>query len=443
MQLARHFQLAGQAGKAIHYLESAVQTAARKSAYVEAERHSSLALDLLAGLPLTPERNEQELRIQVALGQMRLIAKGFGVPEVAQAFNRARELCQQVGEGAQIFSVLYGLSMYYYLRAELHTAQELAQQHLCIAQRQADETLLMLAHRQLGLFAFNHGELAASQTYLAQLIARYDPQQHQALVLRYRGSDSGVFGRFQMANTLWLLGYPDQAQQHVVESIALARVLPHPLSLVMALAYASLIHLYRGEVGAARVAIDEAVVLAAEHEFTTPKAIAITLQGQVMIAEGAITTGVARLEQGLADRRATGTESSRSHELTWLAEAYGRAGQIQQGLAVTAEIAAFMAQTDERFWAAEYHHVKGKLLLLQGAEAGEVEGCYRQGIAIARRQAARSLELRATMSLCRLWQQQGKSAAAQQHLAAIVGWFSEGFDTADLIEARALLAELD
>jgi predicted ATPase len=210
----------------------------------------------------------------------------------------------------------------------------------------------------------------------------------------------------------------------------------------MALAFASVVHLCRGEADAAGVCVDEMVTLATEHGFLTPKAIAITLQGQVMIAQGAIVTGIARLEQGLVGWRDTGAQASRSHVLIRLAEAYGKAGQLKQGLAVTAEAETFIARTDERFWEAELYRVKGDLLLLQGAEASEAESCYRQGIEVARHQAARSLELRATLRLCRLWQRQGKSADAYQRLAAIVGWFSEGFETADLIAARALLATL-
>lgn len=306
VQLAHHFQLAGRANKAIHYLERAAHAALHKSAYAETERHVTLALDLLAGLPLTPERNEQELRLQVALGQTLLIAKGFGRPEVAQAFNRARELCRQGGETPQFFTILFGLCMYYSQRPELHSGQEVGQQLLRIAQRQEDEALLLLAHERLGLLAFHLGQLASSQTHLAQVIAVYTPQQHHALVLRYGGIDSGVFGRFQMGRTLWSLGYPDQALRHIAEAIALARTLPHPLSLIMALAFGSVVYLYRGEVGAARLCVDEMVTLTTEHGFMTPKAIAISLQGQVMIVEGVIAAGIAVLEQGLAERRDTG-----------------------------------------------------------------------------------------------------------------------------------------
>lgn len=204
----------------------------------------------------------------------------------------------------------------------------------------------------------------------------------------------------------------------------------------------TLVQRLSGEADAAGVCINELITLVTEHGFLTPKAVAISLQGQVMLAEGAIAEGIARLEQGLAERRETGAQASRSHMLIWLAEAYEKAGQIERGLAVTAEAETFIAQSDERFWEAELYRAKGDLLLLQGADAGAVETCYHQAIEVARRQAAKSLELRATLRLCRLWQQQGKSADAKQHLAAIVDWFSEGFDTADLIAARALLATL-
>jgi TOMM system kinase/cyclase fusion protein len=440
--LAYHSTEAGLHEQAVRYWQRAGQRAIERSANLEAIEHLTKGLQLLTTLSDTPERLQQEMRIQMALGQAWMAAKGQGVPEVERAYSRARELCRQVGETPEIVPVLLGLWRFYVVRAEYQTARELAEQGLSLAQGVHEPALLLAAHYALGATVYLLGELTSARAHLEQALARYDRQQHHQLAFRY-GMDLGVWCLSYVAWHFWLLGYPEQALTRSREAITLAQELAHPHSLASALDYASFVHCYRREGHATQELAEAGMALAREHGFPQFVALGMIMRGWALAMQGQGEEGVAQLHQGLAAFRAAGAEISRSRDLGLLAEASGEVGQTEAGLSVLAEAFAVVDSTGERYWEAELYRLKGELLLARsGEQHAEAETCFQQALDVSHRQEAKSLELRAATSLARLWQRQGKRADARELLAPVYHWFTEGFDTADLQEARALLGEL-
>jgi predicted ATPase/class 3 adenylate cyclase len=441
--LAHHYTQAGVMAQAISYWRRAGQRAIERSAHAEAIAHLSKGLELLTSLPDTPERLQQELDIQTTLGPALMAAKGFAAPEVLHAYARARELCRQVGETPQLFPVLWGLRAFYAQRAELHIARELAEQLLHLAQRTQDPALLMEAHRALGVTLLWLGELVPAQAHLEQGITLYDSQEHRSLAFRY-GEDPGVICRLYAAHLLWYFGYPDQALNRIREALSLAYELAHPFSVAYALYFTAVLHYFRREEQLTQEHTEATITLSAKQGFTFFVARGTMLQGWALVAQRRGAEGMAQMHQGLAAWQATGSEMGRPYALAQMAEAYGKEGQAREGLGVLAEALAAVGRHKELYYEAELYRLQGELLLIQaaGRACSEAETCLQRALGVARRQQAKSLELRAAMSLARLWQRQGKRDEARDLLAPIYGWFSEGFDTADLQEARALLDAL-
>jgi class 3 adenylate cyclase/predicted ATPase len=440
--VAHHYTEAGLNEQAVGYWHQAGKHATQRSANVEAINHLTKGLEVLMSLPDTLERARQELDLQTTIGPVLMAVKGFASPDTERAYARARELCQQVGETPQLFPVLHGLWRFYMVGAELQTTRELAEQLFTLAKRVQDPALLLEAHRVMGLTMFWLGESAPARAHLEQGTALYDPQQHRSHAFVY-GQDPGVACRCLAAWPIWVLGYPDQALQSTNEALTLAQELTHPFSLVYALNMAVLAHHFRREVQAVQERAEELIGLSTEQGFPMWLAYGTILRGWALTAQGEGAEGIAQINQGLVAHRATGAEIQRPYFLSLLAEAHGEVRQPEEGLTVLVEALAIVDNTGERYWEAELHRRKGELLLMQqGQKVGESEECFRQALDTARRQQAKSLELRAAMSLSRLWQQQGKQEEAHQLLAEIYGWFTEGFDTADLKEAKVLLEEL-
>ncbi len=440
--LAYHYTEAGLGEHAIGYWERAGERALQRSANVEAVSHLTKGLEVLATLPDTPERTQQELTLQTALGPALIATKGYAAPEVEQTYARARELCQQVGETPQLAPVLFGLRLFYQQRAEFHTARELEAQLFHLAQCIQDSALLLMAHQALGATSYWLGELAQARAHLEQGTALYDPQQHRSLTfgaIQHPGVTCLAF----VARTLWALGYPDQALQRSQDALTLAHELSHPFSLAYALGCAAVLHQLRREWHAAQERAEAAIALSREQGFTLWLAMGTILRGWALASQGQQAEGMVLMRHGLAAYRATGTEVAQSYWLALLAEAYVKEGQAEEGLNILAEALTAVDQHGERFYEAELCRLKGELLLTgSAAQHAETETCFHQALAIARRQQAKSWELRAAMSLSRLWQQQGQRGEARQLLAPIYGWFTEGFGTADLQEAKTLLEEL-
>ena len=447
--LAYHYMKSENKQKAVEYLNLSGQQAVQRSANAEAVSHLTSALELLKTLPDTPERTQQELTLQITLGTSLAAMKGHGAAEVERVYTRARELCQQVGEILQLSPVLFGLWRFYNFRSELQTARELAEELMSLARNAQDPALLQQAHRALGAALFYHGEFGPSQAHLEQAIAISDSQQHGSLAFHY-GIVSRVYCLTLAAYALWLLGYPEQALKKREEALILAQGLSHPYSLAFALSHGALLYQYRREVQAAQEQAEAAIVVCTEQGFPYWLAMGTILRGWAIAEQGQEEEGIAQMRQGLAAYRATGAELRRPDYISLLAEAYGKEGQAEEGLNLLAQALNTVNKTGERWYEAELFRLKGEFLLKSEIQApqseiekfSEVETCFRQAIDITRRQSAKSLELRAVMSLSRLWQQQGKNAQARHKLAEIYGWFTEGFDTPDLKEAKALLEEI-
>jgi DNA-binding SARP family transcriptional activator/predicted ATPase len=440
VELARHFQMARLADKAVAYLQKAGEKAVRSYADYEAIRFFNEALALLKTLPDTPTQVSTELSLQIALGDVLLATKGFPAPEVEQAFNRARELCSKVGETPQLFPILHGLYRYYLLSAEIQAMRELGEQIMHLTRQQEDVSLLLPAELTLGQTSYVEGEFAAAQSHFDQGSACYDPERRQDHIALF-GQDAMVTCQVQSTLALWHLGYPDQALKKSHEAVALAQKLSHPFSLAIALSYASWLHQSRREALPAQEWADASISICSGRGFAIWGQIATILRGWALTEKGEVERGIAEMRRGLADYQATGAEILVPHFLVLIAEAYGKAGQPDRALASLDEALGRVEKSGERNCEAELHRVKGELLLMQG-EAAEAQVCFHQGLDVARRQGSKSLELRAAVSLSRLWQRQGEKAEARQMLTEIYDWFTEGFDTADLIEAKALLEEL-
>jgi len=440
--LAHHSTEAGLHEQAIGYWQKAGQRAIERSANLEAIGHLTTGLEVLKTLPDTPERTQQELVLQMALSTALVSTRGLSAPEAEHAYVRARELCQQVGDAPHLFSVLWGLCATHIQQGKLRIAHELGEQCLTLAQRLQDSALLLEAHTILGACLYWIGELAPARAHLEQGIALYDPDQHRSHAFQY-GFEPGVHCRFFMAHTLLLLGYPDQALQRSHEALTMAKELAHPQSLALALYAAAVVHHSRREWHLIKERAEAEVALSTEQGLPLWLPWGIIFGGRVLAEQGQGEEGIAQMRQAVTAFEAIQSRLLRPYCLALLAEAHGKVRQTEAGLAVLAEALTVAHENGERQYEAELYRLKGELLLKQDVpDEPEAESCLRQAVDVARQQQAKSLELRAAVSLSRLWQQQGKRVEARALLAPIYGWFTEGFDTKDLQEAKALLEEL-
>jgi predicted ATPase len=442
-ELAVHFERGRDLRRAVQYLRQAGENALRRHAYHDALAYLSRGQELLRTMPETPERAQQELALHMTLGPVLTATQGYGTPAVRATYARAHALCQQVEDLEQRFWVLWGLQIFYRVRAELQTAWELGAQLLSLAQCQHEPTLLVEAHYALGSTGFWQGELLAARVHLEQSLEIYSPQQHYAQSIR-RGSDPRVGCLATLALTLWSLGYPDQALARLQAALTLAQELAHPFSLAHVLNFAAGLHLVRREHALVQAQAEATIALATEQGFPHWQAGGAILHGWVLAEQGQSAAGITRMRQSIAAVRAMGAEVMCPWYLGLLAGAYGKAGQHEAGLSALAEALRLVDQHGERCSVAELCRLNGELLLLQDTpDEPQAEARFQEALAIARGQQARSWELRAAMSLARLWQRRGKRAAARHLLAEVYAWFTEGLDTADLQDARALLEELD
>jgi predicted ATPase len=439
-ELASLFETARDFARAAKHCLDAAQGAARVFASQEVVVLAHRGLELLKLQPDDRAGHQLELGLQAMLGTALMATKGQGAADVERAFLRARDLCQQLGESSQLFRVLWGLWYCFLVRAELQKAHQFAEQLFALAQGQQDPTLLLLAHRVRGQTHYHLGELASGQSDLEQAISLYDPQRHRALASLY-GQDPAVACRSWEALALWLLGYPDRAAQRSREALELARGFPYSYTLAYALEFAAWFHHFRREVQQAQESAEAATGLSQEQGFMVFVEWGTIWRGWALTTRG--EEGIAQMQKGLAAWRALGGEIMRPGLLALLAEAYGKTGRSEEALAALTEALALADKSGERHYQAELYRLKGEAHLASPAEnQAEAEACFRQAIAIARRQSAKSWELRAVMSLSRLYQKQGKQAEARPMLAEIYGWFTEGFDTPDLVDAAAQLNSL-
>lgn len=460
-ELAMHFACGHAYSRAAHYHAEAGTQALQRHAHHEAIGHLTSGRDLLTTLADTPERARRELPLQIMLGTALMATKGYAASEAEQAYIRARELCQQVHEPRQLGPVLWGLRTYYNGRAEFARARGVAEQLLAVAQQLAEPALLVVAYRVLGHTLYFQGEVAAAYAHLTQGIALYDVRHHRSLMVLYE-NDPGVVCLCFAAVALWQLGYPDRARHSMQAALQLAQDVAHPSSQALALALAAALDHNLQEVHTTRERAETLLTLTRTHGFSGWSVNGMIWRGWALAQQGQADAGLLELCQALTTMRTAGIELNRPRYLMALAEACAHAGQPAAGLTALTEALALMQRTGGRLYEAELYRLYGELTLrLDTSETGKSgdntmptdaplaqwpvaspEAAFQTAIAIAQRQQEKSLELRAVMSLARLWQQQGKRQQARQALAAVYGWFTEGFDTADLQEAKALLGAL-
>jgi predicted ATPase len=439
--VAYHYTEAGLHAQAIAYWQQAGQGAQERSAHEEAMAHFNKGLEALMALPESRERDQQELTLCIDLGKSLTTTKGWAGPEAEAAYVRAWELCQRTGNTSQLVSVLWGYSQVYIVRADFIKHREVGARSFSLANQRSDATLLMVSHWLTGTNLFHSGEYVTSWRHLEQAHTLYDPQQRPTHVTL--GVDLRVFTLSYMSHTLWGLGYPEQAVQRSGEALARARDVHHPFSLALTQAYAAMLHQFRQEPHTASKHADMVLALCTEHNIAYYLAWATIIQGWALAEQHRREEGLPQMQQGLTAFQATGGRLRLPYYLALLAEAYGHSGQIEKGLHLLAKACANMQQTGEHFWEAEQHRLQAELLLAHAtADQTTAAACLHQALAVARRHQAKSLELRAATSLARLWQSQGKRSEAYDLLAPVYGWFTEGFDTADLKDAAVLLDKL-
>jgi class 3 adenylate cyclase/predicted ATPase len=440
-RLAHHAVRAELREASVEYLHQAGNKAAARSATQEAIPYLEQALAALKRLPESRQTIEKTIDIRIDLGPPIISKGGFGGTDVEKNYTKARELCEGLGNTPRLFPVLWGLARFHDVRGDYKVGRELGEQLLTLAQASGDSGLLLQAHHELWANLSAVGELVAARTHLEQGFTLYDRHAHRDHALLYGGHDPGACCGYHAAQVLWLLGYPDQALRRSREALALARDLFHPATVVHSLFFTAWFHQYLGDRQAVRDRIEEGRSLSTEQGFSRWLGDATFLRGWLLAEEGRQEIGIEQMLKVVSDARdkkSTGRFDPLCAAL--LAESYGKTGETSEGLKVVIDAMAISQQT--RCYEAELHRIKGELLLTQIAVEEEAEASFQDALKVARNQSAKSLELRAAMSLSRLWQRQGKKAEAQKLMAEVYGWFTEGFDTADLKEAKALLEEL-
>ena len=439
-QIAHQYEAAGVKGKAIDYYRQAGQVAQQIYANVDAIQLYSKGLRLLETLPDNPKRAEQELIFQHQLSIVHRNTKGYAAAEVGQALSRARALCQQLDQADALGPIMWGLFTFNFVRSDLHEARKLGEELFTLGQEQQNPAFLQQAFYALGGTLCSLGELEESLQHFEQGIALYDVNQHHAQVSMF-GVDLGVFCQAWSAHTMWHLGYLDQSLQRSYTAVALAKTLEHPFSLALAMAYAAMLFQFSRNSKLVLEWAGAAINFCKEHGVGYYDNWATILHGWALAEQGLLTEGIDQMQQGLADFRGSDSEARLPYYLTLLAESYGRAGQIQEGLKRLGEALDFAKKNNDNWYSAETYRLMGDLML-QSGEAEKAETCFQKSLDISRCQKARIFELRATVSLAHLWLEQNRPEKARTMLKDIFNWFSEGLDTVDLKVARQLIDEV-
>jgi len=436
-QLAWHFDHAEMVGEAIHYYGMAGQRAIRMLAYQEAIAHLTRGLELLEQLPASPERDRREIELRVAIATPIMLLQSWGAPALVEHYRRVEALTENLGDVPNQLGVLALVRMYYTVRAEHQSSVRSAKRHYALARRLEDTLQIAFGHCHLSIALVFLGEFSSSLTHAEQMLALFDRQAFQALGMLSTGGDGEVAAGAFAAYDYWYLGYPDHAAQTIQNAMALAARLEDPLSIYLALALKTRVHRWRGEVEAVEALIEPLHRTWTEYHMPMGTANALQDRGWVLSERGHPEEGIPLYEQGLEIWDATGMANHLTEFYGVLAEIYGKAGQYEQGLQLIDEAMAVMERTGERYHEAELYRLRGELLLLQnGDNAAEAAEDFRKAIEVAQRQSAKMLELRA------LWRGQGAVQAlakAREHLAKVYDWFTEGFDTRDLREAKRFL----
>ncbi|MEO6723954.1 MAG: protein kinase [Blastocatellia bacterium] len=443
-ELALLWEAARDYARASDAFLQAARNAAQVNTHREAAQLAERGLEALRKLPETPERDGRELGLQLTLGFSLQSVLGWVAPETGAAFNRARQLCEQMGDDPRLFAALGGVEVYHFLRAEYETAQGLGEQMLQLAEQSQDPVLLVVASTFWATFLLFQGELVSARQQFERVLA-LDRRDYHAAYLSIHNEDMGLLARTMHSFCLWTLGYADQALALAYESITLAEQASHPFSLGNAHSAKGVVLTLLRDWQPSQKEYEKVLALAEEYALGDNLNYAVTWNALTLAYQEPTEAALEQAKQALASLRAKGVMLRTTWLLAMLGEVFGLAGRCAEGLETIAEALALVERIRERYYEAELWRIKGELLLkaTAGNAQAEAEACFQQAIETAQQQSAKSWELRAATSLARLWQQQGKTAEARQMLAGIYGWFTEGFATADLKEAKALLEELN
>jgi tetratricopeptide (TPR) repeat protein len=449
-ELAHLFEAAREFGRAADSFLAAAQHAVQVFAYQEAAQLSRRGLGLLERLPASPERSGQELGLHVVLAFSLAVTKGYGSPETGKSFSRARELCQQIGETHLILSALWGEVAYHAIRAELAKAQELSKELLHIAQSSQDPMMLVGPYYARGFILFYLGDYVSSHEHLEQAMSLHEPGRNLAYRELY-SMDPGIWSWGHTIGTLWALGYREQSRRRIEEALGLAEKASDPRAIAYVLVFAAFHYRSCGEPEMVREQAEKCIALCVEHGISHERESIGVAYGWAMAQLGHVEEGIVMIRESLASHNARGSLISSSNYLAVLADSCTKAGRIEEAMEALTRGFDFVNASNERQSEAELYRLKGELLLAQASDNEnlraasilvDAEACFQQAIEIARRQRAKSWELLAALSLARLWQKQGKRIEAREMLKEIYGWFTEGLETSDLKQARALLEEL-
>jgi len=438
---AQHYAEAGMVEKSVACWGNAGRSSAARSAMAEAAAQLKKGLDQLLRLPDTPDRQRQELEFRSGLGAVLLAAKGLAAPEAGDAYARARDLWEQLGSPAGFLQIPYGQSVYHINRGELDLAQRLAEDLLHLSRQRNDTTGLVLGHDSCGRNLMFRGRFASSRSHLEAVLALYEDLIAHDSIVPPAGIYPQVRSKGHLEIVLFCLGFPDQALAVSSAKIAEARRLAHPSTLALSLDNGARLLTLIGDNAALDDRAGELIAVATEQGFPLWRAVGTIFRGWVKVKNGDVTEGISLLRRGSVAYQATGAHVNMTHYMALLAAAFEIAGQVEEGSTLLDDALQVVDRTGERWVAAELNRHKGQLLLRQG-DSDAAEELYRKALSIAREQEAKLWELRAAVSLARLRRDQDRPAEARDFLAPVYGWFTEGFETPDLQEAKALLDEL-
>jgi DNA-binding SARP family transcriptional activator/predicted ATPase len=440
-QLALHCERAGLVEQAVGYYRQAAETALRLYAHQDAIHLLSRGLQVLESLPETPERDRQDLELQLMLGSALTITRGYAAGAVEQTYRQAWALAQRVGDATQQFTALWGLRIHYSSAGQVRVGVEVGQQLVDLALAAGDEELQLHARQGLGGALFHRGEFTRARDTLEHAAALYDPARHGTHHSYYE-LDPGVPCLAMLTPTLWLLGYPDQALVRGRQTLAFLDDFRRPATAALCLNYLGWFDVMRGDPEQGLIKAERSIVLCRKYHFAQLLGGAIAIKGWALAELGEVAEGITLMEQGSNAWQATGARNLMPFYIYMLATGCAKAGQMERSLSLLEDALAEMVARDERRAESELLRLKADLLHRRGAATAEVEAIYQQALAIARVQQAKLLELRAALDLSRFWQEQARGAEARQLLAPLYSWFTEGFATPDLKEARTLLDTL-
>jgi predicted ATPase/class 3 adenylate cyclase len=440
--IALHLTEAGLASRAVGYWLRAGRNAAGRSANLEAISHLSRGLEALKSCPEGLERDRQELALQTAIGGPLIAIHGYTAPQLGTAFNRAHALCYELDDTEALFAALSGKFIFHFVRGDYSAMQSLTAEAEHAAERTGNIALELAAHRLAALTAMHAGAFVKARCEFETVLSRYEPNAHRPPPVHYV-HDPKASALPYLAVVLWILGYPEQAQSMGCAAFEYAMELNQTNLTAHVKVYggAGLAELM-GDVAAVHANADAVIELADQHSLNYWRLSGLILRGWALAQEGAVEDGLALMHQSLIDRNRLGASWYQVRYLCMLATTYLQLGRGDEGLAALTEAKDLAARNDEHMWAAELARIHGELRRVQGAPSDEVEAYLQAALNVAHSQSAKSFELRAAMSLTRLWCEHGRAAEARRLLDPIYGWFTEGFDTPDLRAAKALMEEL-